>query len=497
MRVRIETASDQLDCVCVCLCRPSDLHHSLPPFVCSPSSHLAVMSAPPDLSSVGVDPSSSPPSSPAQRLYPDLLYCLFSFFDFKELLSPYATCRSWRDALVRQPCRQVVLAWPLSFMGWFRHSPLRHHASTYNGSGSVQDLALLNALPSLTAIRCSVDAMSFVSLVMRSSGGGGIPRDAAISSLFPTGWPLKLRSLSLQLSEESQQNMDWRSSRELPAIIQALVDCAARYASISELKLTLAQRPVTFQPLLQLESLTQLDIEGPKLILKDIEALKYLTQLERLGFNNGEVPIELMRALCSGPQEKGQLRSLRLDHTNCTVEHLECLQRLPHLTALSPMQLALAALPMLPSFSKLQVLSLFVTDDLSASVFLPHLCECAQLTDLQLVSWWLTQVDVSQLATGMPGLRRLCFQGASFTDHDPGLSLLRELANLESLSIYECEGIELAQLIDEGLASMRSLSHLSATFHETELPAARKLFKVPSRIMPFLKSSDIRLEPAA
>ena len=453
--------------------------------------HLAAMSG---ALEPALGTSSSSASCPAQRLYPDLLYCLFSFFDFKALLPLYASCRSWRDALIRQPCRQVVLAWPLSSMSSFHRSPLRHHACTYDGSGSVQDLALLNALPSLTAIRGRLDPASFLSLV-RQSSGGGIPRDAAISSLFARGWPLKLRSLELELAEASQM-LDPR--REMPLIVQAVVDCAARYATISELKLVLPQRPVTLQPLLQLsDRLTHLDIEGPTITLKDMDTLKFLTRLERLGFNQGDVSVEMMRAFCSGPQQKGQLHSLRLANTNCTVEHMACLRRLPNLTALAPNRLTLEALPMLSSLPNLQELSLSITHGVSASVFLPRLCECAHLVDLSLWHCQLTQVEVAQLVTGLTRLEMLCFRSVTFVDeHDPGLSLLRELTHLQFLSIYHCEGIRLAQLIDDGLASMRNLHHLVATFSAAELPAAQKLFRIPSRIMPFLKGSTISLEMA-
>lgn len=432
--------------------------------------------------------------SPAARLYSDALYSIFNMLPFHELLSSFGTCRAWRDALVRQPCRHVVLSWPLRAMFVFRRSPLRHHASTYVGAGSVQDLAWLSTLPSLTAIRCELDAESFLSLVGRSSGGG-IPRDAAISSVFPQGWPRKLRLLEIAFTEVSLALNQYR--REMPDILQALVDCASRYASISELKIRLPNRAVTLQPLRQLDSLTHLEIKECELALKDVQVLRDMSSLVHLEFNGGEVSVSQLRALCEGhPQDRRQLQYLRLDDTTLTQEHMDCLVQLPALTKLDAVAVPMACLPNLQRMRNLRVLKLFVTNQIQSGLLIPHLCPCAAtLTDLQLLSCSMSQVELTQLVTGLPGLVRLCFQRVSFTDAVPGLSRLRDLPSLERLAIYNCPGVTLVHLIDDGLSSLRSLRHLAATLDKAELAVGRKLFQVPSRIMPHLKSSCISLEP--
>lgn len=91
--------------------------------------------------------------SPVTLLYSDTILSILPFLSWRDMVSAHASCRLWRDAAHREPCRRIRLP---HVPGRFElASPLRHHVSEYKSAPGTSFLTLTISACWQSSLRCS------------------------------------------------------------------------------------------------------------------------------------------------------------------------------------------------------------------------------------------------------------------------------------------------------------------------------------------------------
>lgn len=425
-------------------------------------------------------------SSPASRLYVDCVHSIFAFAGLREVACALRCCSGWRAAACsyrgtrhRNP-KSPPLHLQLRALAPCCVSPLGRLISSLalplcGPALTIDSVALLRLLPSLTAAELTLDALSLQALVPKHVVERWTSDPLALA-LIAGRWPDRLTSLTLTMREAGSRSF-------APYGRMMLASLCRNMPVLHTLRLRNLDYDCSLRPLVMLlPHLTSLEFAVDLWYNYPSEAFRVVRELHSLRYISlGRV----MEARYLGDFLRSGLGPHRLQHVQeldlrgaVIDEQWQSLLSLPALTRLAPAAIRYSELGMLSRFPQLATLDLTLDrappNHPYYACVIPTLVECVALTSVTLRCGCMRKGDLADFASRMaPRLLSLALDQFVIES----LAGLSGLFRLHRLQLVHCLGVKRDAFVNE-LQFASELRTLQVHFPRAEVRGAAELLRL-------------------